>query len=457
MAIPWIKKWRAIRDLPQLARQPVRVFSRYHRELGENFFLSLSKVRRTHMTIDADVVQHVLQRNHRNYEKSEIQADQMALYLGRGLLTNNGSSWLRQRRLIQPGFHRQRLAALVEEMNAVIQQRCDFLDEQLNQKRAIDLYSFTQDTAFQIITRAIFTDGFNAEETRRLNGLMDTLQSYMIFPIRMPFLRKPLRWLGREQKHLALSQEVRDQILEIINQRRESGVVKDDLLQMLIESRYEDDGSAMTDEQLIDEIIILFAAGYETSANALSWIFYLLTQHPEELAKVREEIRAVKAKGPIGFDSARELVYLTQVIEEGMRLYPPAWITDRVALADDEVKGMKIDRGTVVGIFIYGIHHSERYYDAPEEFRPERMASTAKKGRHPFAFLPFGGGPRLCIGNHFAMLEMQLLLSRVLDGYNLTPVKDQENPGLRPIITLHMDRRVRINVSRRTENQSAVS
>ncbi|WP_173021468.1 cytochrome P450 [Lewinella sp. W8] len=454
MKIPAIKKWRAIRDIPRLARQPVTVFSGYHRELGDNFHFSVSKLRRTHMTTDADVVQHVLQRNHRNYEKSEIQADQMALYLGRGLLTNNGSSWLRQRRLIQPGFHRQRLAALVKEMNAVIQQRCDFLDGKLAREEPVDLYSFTQQAAFQIISRAIFTDSFDEAETQRLNQLMDDIQGYMIYPIRMPFLRKPLRWLGQERKHLALSQQVRDQLLEIINQRRESGTVKDDLLQMLIESRYEDDGSPMTDEQLIDEIIILFAAGYETSANALSWIFYLLTQHPEVLDKVRQEIETVKRKGPIDFDSVRELKYLTQVIEESMRLYPPAWITDRVALADDAVKDMKIEQGTVVGIFIYGVHHSERYYESPEEFRPDRMSPEAKKDRHPFAFLPFGGGPRLCIGNHFAMLEMQLLLSSVLDRYDFTLVSGQEQPGLRPIITLHMDRRVRIRINHRLKSQS---
>lgn len=453
MRIPAITKWRVLRDILRLARQPVTVFSDYHRALGENYHFSVSRVRRTHMTTDADVVQHVLQRNHRNYEKSEIQSDQMARYLGRGLLTNNGSSWLRQRRLIQPGFHRQRLAALVTEMNAVIQRQCDFLDREIAGERAIDLYSFTQDTAFQIITRAIFTDGFGAAETRRLNGVMDTIQGYMIYPIRMPFLRKPLRWLGQERKHLNLAQSVRDEMLDIINQRRNGGTGQDDLLQMLMESRYEDDGSPMTDKQLIDEIIILFAAGYETSANALSWILYLLTQHSDVLGKVRAEIREVQSRGPIDFDSVRQLRYLTQVIEESMRLYPPAWITDRVALADDRVKDMDIAKGTVVGVFIYGVHHSGRYYEAPEEFWPERMATEAKKGRHPFAFLPFGGGPRLCIGNHFAMLEMQLFLARILDQYDFVPVSGQLPPGLKPIITLHMDRRVRVNVTRRTKGQ----
>ncbi len=274
---------------------------------------------------------------------------------------------------------------------------------------------------------------------------MDAIQAFIIYPVRMPFLRKPLRWLGREGKYLAMATTIRQRLQERIDARR-AGEAQDDLLQMLLDSRYEDNGEPMADEQLIDEIMILFAAGHETSANALAWTIWLLLQHPEELAKVKAEIGAAKALGPLDLDGVKNLPYLTQVIEESMRLYPPAWITDRVALGPDVANGYPIDPETVVAIFIYGLHHNPRYWPEPERFWPERMSAAAKKDRHPYAFLPFGAGPRLCIGNHFAMLEMQLFLAQVLGDYTFALATPAAEVGVKPYITLHMDREVGVRV-----------
>jgi len=264
----------------------------------------------------------------------------------------------------------------------------------------------------------------------------------------MPFLLKPLTWLGIEGKHLAITKEIRTNVSQRIADRR-AGAPKDDLLQMLLDSRYEDNGEPMADRQIIDEIKILFAAGHETSANALVWIIWLLLRHPEELAKVRAEITAVEAEAPLGFDNARQLTYLTQVVEEGMRLYPPAWITDRVALETDHAAGYDITRGTTVGIYFYGLHHHPDYWDEPDQFRPERMTPEAKKARHPFCFLPFGGGPRLCIGNHFAILEMQLILARLLRDYDFVLPGGAEKRAFKPLITLHMEKPLTLKVTRR--------
>lgn len=442
---PVIPRPKVLAGIPRMLRRPIDSFNDYLQRYGDNFILAVGGSRRTHLTIDADVFQHVLQKNHRNYEKSEIQTVQMARYFGYGLLTNSGHSWLTQRRLIQPGFHRKRLENLTTEMQAVICAQVDQLTTVAGKGGKVNLHEFTRDTVFRIIVRAIFTDGFSAEESEWLSQVMDKLQAYIIYPVRVPFLRAPLRWLRLERKHVDLTKDIRAHVQQKIDARR-AGSPKDDLLQMLLDSRYEDSGEPMTDEQLIDEIMILFAAGHETSANSLAWTIWLLLRHPEELAKVRAEIKTAEAIGPIDFEGVRRLPYLTQVIEESLRLYPSAWITDRVAMEKDQTATYDIQKGTVVGLFIYGLHRNPAYWEKPAEFRPERMAPAAKKARHSMAFLPFGGGPRLCIGNHFAMLEMQLLLVEVLSRFDFQLPTQADQVGVKPLITLHMDREVILGI-----------
>ena len=435
MYAPRIPRPTMLRNLLTLARHPIPTFSMYGRQYGDNFILNVGGRRVTHFTTDAEVARHVLQRNHRNYEKSEIQTGQMGKYLGFGLLTNTGDDWLRQRRLIQPGFHRQRLQALTAEMQAVIEEECARAATQPD----FDLFKFTRQIAFEIIVRALFTDGFGERETRRLHTILDKLQAYVIYPIRLPFLRVPLKLAGLERRHLAMARESRELVQQQITRRkarctRPDSVEThspDDLLQMLLDSRYEDTGLPMEDRQLVDEILILFAAGYETTANALAWTLWLLLKYPAERDRLRQR---------------DEADYLTQVIEESLRLYPPAWITDRVALGADTAGGFTIDQGFTIGLFIYGIHHSPRYYEEPEAFRPDRMHAEAKKARHPFSFIPFGGGPRLCIGNHFALLEMQLALRHLVDHYTLESVGTLPEPVPQPYITLHQDRPVRVRL-----------
>jgi cytochrome P450 len=442
---PSIPRLKVLTGIPKTMRDPIKTFNGYSEIYGENYLLSVGGSRRTHLTTDPDVVQYVLQKNHRNYEKSEIQTDQVARYFGHGLLTNSGKSWLTQRRLIQPGFHRKRLEKLTESMQSVIDLQCEDLRAKAAAGTKIDLHHFTRDAVFRIIVKAIFTDGFTEEDTARLNVTIDKVQGYIIYPVRVPFLRGPLRWLGQEKKHIGLANDVRRDIQRRIDLRRAEGP-KDDLLQMLLDTRYEDTGEPMTDKQLIDEVLILFAAGHETSANSLAWTIWLLLRHPDKMALVRKEIAEAEAVGPIDFEGVRRLPYLTQVIDESLRMYPSAWITDRVALEDDDTGTFSITKGTVIGLFIHGLHHNPAHWEAPYEFRPERMTPEAKKARHPSCYVPFGGGPRLCIGNHFAMLEMLLLLSSVLKDFDFKLESGAELVGYKPLITLHMDRVVRVAV-----------
>ena len=243
---PQIPLTRVLRNMPGTASNPIKYFDRYITEYGKDFLLSVGGSRRTHMTVNADVIQHVLRTNHKNYHKSAIQTDELARYLGNGLLTNNGQPWLTQRRLIQPGFHRKRLAALVTEMQAVITEQCTLLDAKIAASDPIVLQKLTHGIVFRVIARAIFTDGFDEADTKTLSEAMDAVQNYVIYPVRMPFLLKPLIWTGIEGRHLEITENIRESVRQRIAERRD-GAPKDDLLQMLLDSRYEDTAEPMAD------------------------------------------------------------------------------------------------------------------------------------------------------------------------------------------------------------------
>lgn len=437
MSAPTVPLRVSLPNMLRLYRDPIGVFTRYRERYGSNFFVPVGGARHTLLTTDPEVVQHVLQRNHRNYYKSEIQSTQLAKYLGHGLLTNNGDDWLRQRRLIQPGFHRERLQHLVALMQEVIAEQVAQLADAAAEQRPVDTLAFTLETAFRIIARTLFSQGLGERELHELSRGITELQEFVVTPIRLPFLRPFLRWSGVEGRYLQKSALLFQQLQRLIDERRRSGEQRDDLLQMLLDSRYEDTGQAMTPRRLLEELVILFVAGHETSANALTWTLYLLAHHPRVAAQVREEIGSV----PLDMARLRELPLLTQVVEESMRLYPPAWITDRVALNDDVVNGIELPAGTVVAPFIYGLHHHPDFWPQPEQFRPDRFTASARQQRPAFAYLPFGSGPRQCIGNSFAMMEMQLAIAAIVRRFELNPL-NKRPVGKRALVTVRPARKV---------------
>lgn len=447
MAVPTVPAYVSVPNMIRLYRDPIAVFSAYGQRYGKNFFLPVGGSRNTLLSTDPELVQHVLQRNHRNYQKSEIQSTQLAKYLGQGLLTNNGDDWLRQRRLIQPGFHRERLQHLVALMQEVIDEQVGQLEEAAAARRPVDSLAFTLETAFRIIARTLFSQGLDEQELHGLSRGITELQEFVITPIRLPFLRPILRWTGVEGRYLRKSARLFGRLQRLIDERRRGGEPRDDLLQMLLDSRYEDTGEPMEAHRLLEELVVLFVAGHETSANALTWTLYLLSRHPEAAARIRQEV----GQAPLDVGRLRELPYLTQVIEESMRLYPPAWITDRVALADDSFNGIPIPAGTVVAPFIYGLHHHPEYWPEPERFQPERFSPEARSQRPAFAYIPFGAGPRLCIGSNFAMMEMQLVIASIVRRFDLR-LLNEKLVGKRALVTVRPDRQVWLGVA---EGQNA--
>ena len=416
-----------------LARNPVRGFSYYQRRFGDTFTMQVGGSRSTIVTADPEWIQYVLQKNHRNYEKSAIQTDQLAQFIGRGLLTNTGADWLRQRRLIQPGFHRDRLAHVTQLMWDEMQAITAELATDIRRRPQIDMYPHMLATTFRIIARTLFSDNLSDDRLALLSENITRMQQYIVYAIRLPFLRPVLRAIGLTGRMIE-RREASFQVLREIIQERQAGEKRDDLLQMLLDTRYEDTGEPMEPRRLLEEVAILFVAGHETSANALAWALYALAHHPGIQQRLHGEIASVLGDRVPDMQNVRRLPYLTQVINETMRCYPPAWITDRVALADDSFGGYEIPQGVIVAPFIYGVHHHPDYWPDPDRFDPERFAPD-RPLPHPYAFMPFGGGPRLCIGNNFAMLEMQLALIALLRRFHFSPVPGREAKPF-PLVTL---------------------
>jgi hypothetical protein len=264
-------------------------------------------------------------------------------------------------------------------------------------------------------------------------------------PIRLP-AKFPTPFNIRERKSM---QALDDVIYAIIEARRKEGVSKDDLLSILLDAKEEETGEGMDNKQLRDEVMTIFIAGNETSSNALSWMFYLLSQNPEAEQKMMAEINEkLDAGTELTFENLMQFNYVRMVIEESMRLYPPAWSVGRRNIEDDEIGGYHIEKGTNVLVPLFLFHRSAKYWDEPMAFRPERFAPDKRNNIDRFVYMPFGGGPRLCIGNHFAMLEMQIILILLYRHF-----KFELQPGFvaeeDPLITLRPKNGMKMKVSKR--------
>ncbi len=429
--VPW---HTTLLNLMRFVSNPIPILQSYHKQYGSTIRIKIGGVVPSIISTDPAFAQQVLQKHHRKYKKSAIQTEHLGRFLGMGLLTSDGDFWLRQRRLIQPGFHRDRLEGIAQIMNEVIDRFMIEFQRKLEHENPVDITPAMMKLTFQIVAASLFGTNLKEKDLDYLSHLITEIQGFIVKQVRLPFMRPYFKWSGTIRHYENMANEGGNLIMNYIRDRRENGPSKDDLLQMLLDARYEDTGEGMSDQQIKDESFVLFAAGHETTANALSWTLYLLCKHPEVVQKIRQEAAEVLGDKKPSFSDLPRLTYLMQVIEESMRLYPPAWITDRTAIEDDEFQGVHISKGSMVVPFIYGVHHAEENWPQPEQFRPERFDKS--RGDKPgFRYLPFGGGPRLCIGNSFALMEMQLILSRLLQRYDISLAPGQLIEA-QPLVTL---------------------
>ena len=409
-----------------LTKNPIPFHRNYFNLYGDSFSVALSKKNKIFLTRNPEIAKHVLQSNHKKYMKSEIQTKFLSKYVGFGLLTSNGELWLKQRRLIQPAFHKKKLASLLKIMEQSIKQEL----KKIPNGTSVDVYQLMNELAFNVVAESLFSFTSDKNTLNRLQHIIAELQRFIVKELRQPHMRWWMHLSGAIDKHLVLAKESRAIILDIILERKASKAHYDDLLDMLLNATYQD-GSSISDEQLIDEILILFVAGHETTANALTFAVHLLGKNPEHVYRIIQEASAL-ANG-YTLTSLASLTYTRAVVDETLRLYPPAWITDRVAITDDQVAGFSIEKGTIVGISFYELHRSEKHWEAPTEFNPTRFLGEQAK-THKAYYYPFGAGPRMCIGNNFAIFEMIMTLAELYKHYRVTPEKTQLK--VNPLITL---------------------
>lgn len=400
------------------------------------------------LTDRPEIMQHVLQKNNKNYTKTRVVSELLKKQLGNGLLTSEGEYWLKQRRAIQPGFHRKRLEGISTIMVAEINKYLDeVFDVYAETGKEVDIAKEMTELAFKIVSKSLFGTEVEDDKLEVIEEIVSQSQQFLVDQVRKPMLKPWFHISGAYKRNEAIKAQGDALIMEIIKERLASTEEHSDLLDMLIQTRYED-GSGMTDQQLLEEAVILYVAGHETSANAMAWMWYLLAIHPEIEEKVLQSVDESIGDQDPSFEKLRDLGYCLQVVEETMRLYPPAWVIDRKPLSDDEFEGIPIKKENDVLCFIYGVHRSKRYWEDPETFDPERFTAENKAKQVPFSYMPFGGGPRLCIGNNFALMEMQFVLAMMIKRYRFKVVENQEI-DINPMITLRPRHGIKVIVKKR--------
>jgi cytochrome P450 len=362
-----------------------------------------------------EYVKHVLVRNGRNYNKdTHLNKYMLKSVTGQGLLTSEPPLWRKQRRLIQPAFHRHNLVKFVDLMWNATNQMLARLQIYADTGEPFDMAEEMMQLALDIVSRALF--GYNiSAQAAAVGKAVSTLVE----------IGKPKR--RRFQETLQFLDEVVFTIIDERRQQPENG--RDDLLNMLLEARYEESGEGMSDQQIRDEVMSLLIAGHETTANTLSWMWYLLGKYPQVAKQVEAEIeRVLNGRFPTLTDFPN-LTYSNKVIKESLRLYPSAWSISRRALAEDNIDGYHIPARAIVALSPYTLHRHPAFWPDPERFDPERFTPQQENGRHRYAYIPFGGGVRKCIGDQFALMESMIVLPMTLQRFKLHLVDDHPVEG----------------------------
>jgi cytochrome P450 len=372
-----------------------------------------------------DDIKRVLLSNHRNYTKGEGM-DRVKILLGNGIMTSEGDFWRRQRRMMQPSFHRRiidRFGGLIREVNDKFAARWA---EQAARAEPVNVSDDTSELTLEIVLRSIFGSDLARLEKQ--------------------FGANPFEVVAKEQnrdlKFAFRFRSLTKLVAELIERRRREPEEHFDFLAMLMAARDRETDAAMSDKELIDEVLTLIVAGHETTAAALTWTWYLISQHPAAQTQLQAEADRVGADRPLGLDAAESLSFTHQVLQEALRLYPPGWLITRRTLESDELGGFAIPPRTDVFISPYMLHRHPAFWSEPEEFRPERFAGEDAAERHKFSYIPFAVGPRHCIGENIAMFEM-LAHVQAMSRFTLTragnePIELEAQINLRPRSNLMM-------------------
>ncbi len=417
--------------LPAMRRSPTAVFKNAARRFGDVAYLKIGP-RQGYLITNPRDVRHVLQDNARNYHKSPLY-EKLRLSIGNGLLTSEDDFWLRQRRIAQPAFLRTRIAALAGMMVDAAGETCERWESFAATGEARDI-----DDEMMRLTRTVVVRALLGTDLGPFTGLVDEAWTVMNEHIGTSFWSLGIAErfpTPRRRRFDRARATLRSAVVHMIRERRRHPGDRADLLSMLLAARDEETGEGMTDDQLRVDVTTFLLAGQETTSLALTWTWYLLSQHPDVQRRLEDEIDGVLDGRPPALDDLPGLPYARMVLDESMRLYPPAWAFSRQALADDELGGYHLPRGWLAFVSPYVLHRLPQYWDDPERFDPDRFTPARVAARPKFVHIPFGAGPRQCIGNHFALLEAHLVLVALAQRYRLRLVRGHRVEPW-PLITL---------------------
>jgi cytochrome P450 len=371
-----------------------------------------------------DDIKHVLLSNHRNYTKGQGM-DRVKILLGNGIMTSEGDFWRRQRRMMQPDFHRRVLGRFARLIHRVNEKFVERWAAHASRGEPVNVSDDASELTLQIVLESIFGDDLERVEREQGANPFEVVAKEQNRDLKFAFR---FRSLGKL-------------IGELIGRRRREREDRADFLAMLMAARDHDD-QPMSDKELIDEVMTLIVAGHETTAAALTWTWYLVARHPDVAAELAAEADRTP-EGLLDLEAAESLPYAHQVVQEALRLYPPGWLFTRRALEDDEVGGFPVAARTDVFISPYTLHRHPDFWSSPEEFQPARFAGIDAKERHRFAYIPFSVGPRHCIGENMAMFEMLVHVNRMARRFRLrlmndAPIELEAQINLRPRSNLLM-------------------
>jgi cytochrome P450 len=398
------------------------------------------------LIFQAEDIKYVLQENNKNYVKSDAYRA-IQLFLGNGLLNSEGDFWRRQRKLAQPAFHKQRLALLVGLMNRTTLETLQRW-EQHKPGQPVNISEEMMKLTLEIVSESLFS----ADVKRHLDHISDSLTTIIDFAYDSigSYIHIPLKYpTPRNLKFKRAVNQIESLIYEIIDRRKDAKMGEHlDLLGMLMEAQDEESGEKMNSRQVRDEVTTIFMAGHETTANAMAWALYLMARHPDVASRVRIEAEQVLGKdGLPTYENIRELKYTLQVVQETLRLYPPAWVVGRKSLEADKIGEFDIPARAPILMSPYAVHRNSAYWEKPDVFDPDNFLPERERQRPTYAYFPFGGGPRLCIGNNFALMEMQIILILAIRRFDFQLAHPQEIVPL-PTITLRPKEELKLRLTK---------
>ncbi|WP_329101422.1 cytochrome P450 [Micromonospora sp. NBC_01699] len=401
---------------------------------------------RNYLLSHPDHIHDVLVLRRDKFAKDPHDLRTLGRWMGKGLLTSDGEHHRRQRRLVQPAFRHRRMAGYGEiAVESSLRQIGDWRPGEVH-----DMHHEMMKLTLNVVSRAMFGSGVPAEEALKVQRAVAGLQDVAINISKFGMLVSPWLLLPMHQLLKRGTRVLDEAVMRIIAERRASGEDKGDLLSMFLLAQDEVDGTGMTDQQVRDEAVTIFVAGQETTANGLTWAWYLLSQNPEVAEKLGAELDEVLGDRPPTAEDLPRLRYTGMVFKEALRFCPPAWtLNKRTPVEDVELGGYRIRRGAGIFIMPYVMHHLEQYFPDPFRFDPERFAPEREAQIPRYAFMPFGGGERMCVGAGFAEMEAKLILATLAQRFRFTLEPDQK-VALKPLVTLAPKYGLRMRVTPRS-------